>query len=230
MGWNSAHYPGLRENLLRVTEQAEWADVQALHGYGLVAAGGARPTENNLNSTADNALMIEDFCRYKYVLYTEGITYSGRLQFLQMCRSVLISPPIAWLQHSTHLVRPTFSSDLPVPPGSQRWAPAKEIDTAWPVHYRPEEANAVFVSPDWTDLERTVAWLEKNPDVADGIARRQRDLFVGEGYLSPAAEVCYWRALIRGWNEVVEYEIDEWKHREMVSWELFALNHANGEP
>jgi hypothetical protein len=97
------------------------------------------------------------------------------------------------------------------------------------VHYRPEEANAVFVSPDWTDNERTVAWLEKNPDVADGIARRQRDLFVGEGYLSPAAEVCYWRALIRGWNEVVEYEIDEWKHREMVSWELFALGHANGE-
>lgn len=64
LGWNSAHYPGLREKLLRVTEGAGWADVQALDGYGEV-------DQNGNVSTPSNALMIEDFCRYKYVLYTE---------------------------------------------------------------------------------------------------------------------------------------------------------------
>lgn len=219
MGWNSAHYPGLRERLLRATKGVEWADVQALSGYGLEAGG------TNASGTENNALMIEDFCRYKYVLYTEGITYSGRLQLLQMCRSVLISPPIAWLQHTTHLVKPMFASDLPTEPGSKSWEPSEGVNEAWPIHYSPEEANAVFVSADWSDLGQTVAWLERNSGVAEGIARRQRGLFVGKGYLSPAAEVCYWRALIRGWSEVVKYDSDEWDDRRMVSWELFSLNH-----
>ncbi|OIW29293.1 hypothetical protein CONLIGDRAFT_655209 [Coniochaeta ligniaria NRRL 30616] len=228
MGWNSPHYPGLRENLLRVTEQAKWADVQALHGYGLEAPHNTNASEE-FNSMRSNALMIEDFCRYKYVLYTEGITYSGRLQFLQMCRSVLVSPPIAWLQHSTHLIKPLFSSDILILPEPKGWQPYEGVDEAWPVHYPPEEANAVFVSPDWSDLERIVAWLEENPGVAEGIAERQRELFVGKGYLSPAAEVCYWRALIRGWSEAGEYESHDWGDRETVSWELFSLGHDSGK-
>lgn len=227
LGWNSVHYPGLREDLLRTTHQADWADVQALHGYGLEATHGDSLSEKE-NSTANNALMIEDFCRYKYVLYTEGITYSGRLQFLQTCASVLISPPIAWLQHSTHLVRPTLSSDLHLSPKSKGWKLSQGANEAWPMHYPPDEANAIFVSPDWSDLEQTVAWLEANPNVAEGIATRQRQLFVGKGYLSPAAEICYWRALVRGWSEVVQFEIDEWEGREMLPWELFSLGHGKG--
>lgn len=227
MGWNSAHYPGMRERLLRMTEHSSWADVQPLHGYELGAPHNTNVLEK-ANSTRSNALMIEDFCRYKYVLYTEGITYSGRLQFLQMCRSVLISPPIAWLQHTTHLIKPMFSSDLQFSPGAMGWKPSEGVDEAWPIHHQPEEANAVFVSPDWSDLEQTVAWLEENPSVAEGIAQRQRELFVGKGYLSPAAEACYWRALISGWNEVVEYESQDWDNRDMVSWELFSLGHKSG--
>jgi hypothetical protein len=62
------------------------------------------------------------------------------------------------------------------------------------------------VAPDWSDLESVVGWLENHPRVAEDIAKRQRDLFVGGGYLSPAAKVCHWRALIRGWSKVVEIE------------------------
>ena len=68
-----------------------------------------------------------------------------------------------------------------------------------------------------------MAWLERNPRVAQGIAERQRDLFVGRGYLSPAAEVCYWRALIWGWSEAVRYEVSEWDGRRAVAWEVFSL-------
>ncbi|KAB5571749.1 hypothetical protein GE09DRAFT_1200754 [Coniochaeta sp. 2T2.1] len=224
MGWNSAHYPASRENLLRLTEDADWADVQALHGYEIEADGSTAISGKVNSTTTNNALMIEDFCRYKYVLYTEGITYSGRLQFLQMCRSVLISPPIAWLQHSTHLIKPLFSTDiLPKPEHDYSREGSDGSKAAWSIHYPPEQANAVFVSPDWSDLEQTVAWLERNPRMAEGIAERQRNLFVGQGYLSPAAEVCYWRALIRGWSEAVRYENSDWDGRRPIAWELFSL-------
>lgn len=134
----------------------------------------------------------------------------------------MLSPPIAWLQHTTHLIKPLFSGGLK----PQGWKPSKDVQTAWPVHYKPEEANAVFVSHDWSDLEVTVAWLESNPQIAEGIATRQRELFVGRGYLSPAAETCYWRALIRGWSAVVSLDDEEWEDQREVSWELFSLGHG----
>jgi len=220
--FNSGHNPHLRQKLLEVTRGAAWADVQAL-------AWNDRPAEADPDGyhSANNSLMIEDFCRYKYVLHTEGITYSGRFQLLQMCGSVLLTPPIAWLQHTTHLVKPLFSCDLDG--GGAPWSPLREVERGWPTRHKPEEANIVFVSPDWSDLEGTVRWLEEHPDVAEGIARRQRELFVGGGYFSPAAEACYWRALIRGWSKVVRFEGDDWEQKEGIRWELFSMGHDINE-
>jgi hypothetical protein len=48
-------------------------------------------------------------------------------------------------------------------------------------------------------------------------------LFVGRGYLSPAAEACYWRALIRGWEAVARMEGQGWENVNGVPWELFAM-------
>ena len=225
--FNSVHNPRLRANLLATAKGKDWADVQALEWRG----------KNN----ATNALAIEDFCRYKYVLHTEGVTYSGRFQFLQMCASVVITPPIGWMQHTTHLVKPLFSSSLDFPHQSshakpvggsadtarQRWTPSERLQKTWPIQYRPEEANIVFVAPDWSDLEETILWLEAHPKVAEGIAMRQREQFVGGGYFSPAAETCYWRALVRGWSNVVQIDPKDWKDFEGVSYELFSLR--NGE-
>ena len=84
-----------------------------------------------------------------------------------------------------------------------------------------------FVAPDWSDLEDTVLWLEQNPRAAQGIARRQRDLFAGGGYFSPAAEVCYWRALVRGWHKVAKFDEKEWEGREGVPYETFVV--TNGD-
>ena len=77
----------------------------------------------------------------------------------------------------------------------------------------------MFVAPDWSDLGETVAWLEEHPEIAEGIARRQRDTFVGGGYFSPAAETCYWRALVRGWSEVVR--VDEAELEEIGAGQTF---------
>lgn len=219
----SAHHPELRQQLLEATRNQPWADVQALDWL---------PDVNNVTKEvntlamqeASNSLMIEDFCRYKYVVHTEGITYSGRFQFHQLCGSVVLTPPLAWLQHTTHLVRPLYASDLPLGDDVPVWEPTADEEKAWP-HATPDEANLVFVSPDWSNLGATVRWLERHPKVAEGIARRQRTLFAdgprGRGYLSPAAEVCYWRALLAGWRKVVQYNDTE--VGEGVPWELFSL-------
>ncbi len=226
--FNSVHNPRLRQSLLTAARGKAWADVAALDWHG----------EN-----ATNALPVEDFCRFRYVLHTEGVAYSGRFQFLQMCASVVLTPPIQWMQHTTHLVRPVFTADIPDlvrprPPdrggeeGEEREklaaarargrAKARErARKAWPVSYRPDEANVVFVAPDWSDLEDTIAWLEAHPAVAQGIASRQRDLFVGGGYFSPAAEACYWRALVRGWSKVARFDEEEWRGVDEVAYEAF---------
>lgn len=247
--FNSVHNPRLRQNLLKAARERtwDWADIEALRWEG---------------GNASNAIRIEDFCRYRYVVHTEGIAYSGRFQFLQMCASVTVTTPIGWMQHTTHLVRPVFSSTLLKEGGGGRsskrrpgaktgtarggavvgahdgrtsgsgaaghvWTPSERVRKSWPVMYMPEEANIVFVAPDWSDLEETIGWLEDHPDVAEGIGRRQRDTFVGRGYFSPAAEACYWRALVRGWAEVVRTDGQGWEDHEGVPFETFAL--SNGE-
>ncbi|KAI1643563.1 uncharacterized protein F4817DRAFT_250119 [Daldinia loculata] len=202
----------LRHDLVLTARGKPWADVEPL------AANGS------------NALMIEDFCRYRYIVHTEGVTYSGRFQYHQLCASVVLAPPIAWMQHVTHLVRPVFSYQLEgvertVLDSSRKLVPypAPWVKDAWPKEYDPREANIVFVAPDWSDLETTVEWLERHPKIAEGIARRQRELFDGGGYFSPAAEMCYWRALLRGWSEVVRTEEQGFENLEEIPWEEFSL-------
>jgi len=210
--YNSVHNPRLRQSLLTATKGKPWADVEALTWVG---------------DNATNAIPVEDFCRYRYVLHTEGVAYSGRFQFLQLCGSVVLTPPIQWMQHTTHLARPVFAADIPAlqKAGSKESHASRErARKAWPRPYTPGEANIVFVAPDWSNLEETIAWLEAHPDIAQGIARRQRDVYAGGGYFSPAAEACYWRALVRGWSKVARIDETEWSGKEGVTFEAFALS------
>ncbi|KAK0387270.1 hypothetical protein NLU13_5583 [Sarocladium strictum] len=192
--------PRGRQDLLRIAKGKSWADVEALQW--------------EVNSEdASNALRIEDFCKRKYIIHTEGFGYSGRLQFHQLCASVVLSPPLEWMQHTSHLIRPVLSSIL-LSKGRHAGAMPKweqRARTGWTEVYTTDEANMVFVRPDWEDLEEVISWLEANPGVAEGIAKRQRETFEESGYLSPAAEVCYWRALIRGWAEISRPTGDGWE-------------------
>ncbi|KAL8392486.1 hypothetical protein RB595_002612 [Gaeumannomyces hyphopodioides] len=208
--FESALQPGLRRGLLKTAtaaaagHDAGWADVLPL------------------NDTT--ALPIHDFCRHRYVIHTEGVAYSGRFQLLQMCRSVVLTPPLLWMQHTSHLLRPVFSRSLVGGHASRKGvAVAERTRRSWPVQYAASEANIVFVAPDWSDLAATVGWLEAHPEVAEGIATRQRQLFVGGGYFSPAAEACYWRALVRGWGSVARVSQDVWRGKDGVRVEIFSL-------
>ncbi|KAI0813415.1 hypothetical protein GGR55DRAFT_576317 [Xylaria sp. FL0064] len=325
--FNNPRAGRLRQNLVRAFGTSEesvsknpnnakarkWADIEALDW----SSSSSSKTDNNGERNATNALRIEDFCRYKYIIHTEGVTYSGRFQFHNLCASVVLTPPVAWIQHVTHLLRPVFSYTLnpsaldspfsssssprspppfssssssssprlslrsllssfffpsnPVEPHLMQGEadehhhhhqrqesektkkgqkissgggglprrpidlgdrekpqplspyPAPWVRGAWPTEYDASEANIVFVAPDWSDLEATMAWLEAHPRVAEGIARRQRALFADGGYFSPAAEMCYWRGLIRGWSEVVRVDEGAFDDLEEVTWEEFSL-------
>jgi hypothetical protein len=123
-------------------------------------------------------------------------------------------------------MRPLYSSSLPFSNTERK------KDPRWSKTYSPSTANIIFVDHEWNDLEETVLWLQANPDIAKGIAKRQREIVVDAGYLSPAAEACYWRSLIRGWSEVAQIDEKEWgawdaegpENGEGIRWETFSLN------
>ena len=130
--------------------------------------------------------------------------------------------------HTTHLMRPLFSSTLPFSPSANSKVGAGP-NPRWTTSYTPSQANVIFVDPDWADLEQTVLWLRAHPNVAEGIAERQRELVADRGLLSAAAETCYWRSLIRGWSKVAIPDESDWKGvEEGVRWETFSLTAKSG--
>jgi hypothetical protein len=204
--FNPLGYPNLRKNLIAVTKgHTEWANVAPLN--------------------ATNALSIEDFCRYKYIVYTEGVTYSGRLPYHQACESVLIMAPLTWVTMSAMAIKPIWAGDLFRGSGVDIDVDRKRIVTpgllAPVTSYR--EANAIFVEPDFSNMRSVIKFLRERPSVARRIAQNQRELIIGGRYLSNAAEVCSWRALIRGWSEAAKIDETEWGDSQGERYETWLL-------
>ncbi|KAJ5085842.1 CAZyme family GT90 [Penicillium argentinense] len=160
--------PEIRDKLLQVTAGKTWADVREL-GWG------------DKTSMANDYKSMPEHCGYKYVAQTEGNSYSGRLKYLQLCRSVVISHRLDWIQHHYHLMKDS---------GSER--------------------NFVQVERDWRDLEEKMEWLLSHDDEAEKIAENNVRTF-RERYLTQAAETCYWRRLIWAWSEVGDFEPEFYK-------------------
>ncbi|QDS73422.1 hypothetical protein FKW77_008427 [Venturia effusa] len=168
--WNS----GLRGQLVETARGKAWSDVQQL-------------------DWKNNALTMEEFCKYKYLIYTEGVTYSGRLRYFQLCRSVIISPPLQWRTHLSPLL--------------QAQGPHQ---------------NIVLVKEDWSDLGEVVEYLEAHPLEAERIASNSVMAFRNR-YLTPAMEVCYWRKLFHAWAEVTSPVGDVPLKERGTRWESFVL-------
>lgn len=119
-----------------------------------------------------DVLTMDEHCQYKYVAHTEGVSYSARLQNLQNCQSVVVSHKLKWIQHHHHLM----------------------------VKSGPEQ-NFVEVGADFSGLDIAMAMLIDDDEMAKRIALNSVKTF-REHYLTPSAETCYWRKLIRGWASV----------------------------
>ena len=131
------------------------------------------PTQWNNKLWAEHGrLPIPDHCRYMFVAHVSGLSWSGQGKYMHNCFSVFITHNLEW---------------------------AEIYDSAL-ISSGPNQ-NYVKVKDDWSDLESTVHYFLAHPRKAKKIAANSvktlRDL-----YLTPAAEACYWRRLIRGYGSV----------------------------
>ncbi|KAL4758506.1 DUF821 domain protein [Aspergillus foveolatus] len=128
------------------------------------------------SSPFDNdVLPIEDHCTYAFLAHTEGRSFSGRGKYLLNCKSVFITHKLTWLE-----------------------AHHSALVSSGP------DANYVEVERDWSDLERKVEFLLDNPQTVERIAENCVKT-LRDRYLTPAAESCYWRALVRKYGEVSRF-------------------------
>ncbi|KAI9800070.1 MAG: hypothetical protein M1825_004252 [Sarcosagium campestre] len=118
-------------------------------------------------------LSMDEHCQYKFVAHTESDgAYSGRLKYLLNCRSVVFMPRLKWVEH----FHPLLVADGP-------------------------HQNYVQVAADYSDLQQKVEELLADDAKARRIADNSVRVF-RERYLTPAAESCYWRRLLRAWRSV----------------------------
>lgn len=122
--------------------------------------------------TMDTFMPIDRMCDYAFNMHTEGGSYSGRLKFLLMCSSPVVVHELDWTTHWYHLL---------VAEG--------------------DDQNYISVQRDFSDLEEKVQHYLENPEEAERIIENARTR-LRDRYLTPAAQLCYWKKLIRGYSEV----------------------------
>lgn len=180
--------PKLRRALLDAAKGKPWSDV-----------GQLKWTDPNFK---EQFLGPVDQCNYMFIAHAEGMSedrelpplrpqkqatmiktddpsgrsYSGSLKYRQLCRSVIVSHKLQWIQHYHYLFRNNGSNQ-----------------------------NFVEVERDFSDLSAAMEDLLDHPEKAKRIADNNVAVF-RERYLTQAAEACYWRHLIKRWKDVLGFE------------------------
>ena len=132
-------------------------------------------------------LRMEEYCKYAFLAHVEGRSYSGRMKYLQNCRGVLVSHKLDWIE-----------------------AHHGALVSGGP------EQNYVEIRRDWSNLEDEIMHLIEHPQLAEQIAENSVKTFRDQ-YLTPAAEACYWRMLIKGWGKV-SFEPQFYKDAKKTIW------------
>ncbi|KAM0720505.1 hypothetical protein Q7P37_004641 [Cladosporium fusiforme] len=149
--------PDVRAPLLKATKNKDWADVVEFDWM-----------------TRANYIPMEEFCRYAFLVHTEGRSWSGRLKYLLNCDSVTMIHEREWTAHYYSLL---------VPDGPKQ--------------------NFVPLKRNFSDLKSKVKHYLNDQNAAQKIADNAVATF-RDRYLTLSAEACYWRKLIEGWNEVAD--------------------------
>ncbi|KAF2260013.1 hypothetical protein CC78DRAFT_523927 [Lojkania enalia] len=154
----------LRSELVRVSWGRDWSDIKPV-------------VINDVSDVHTKDVMnLREFCGYKFTVQTEGTSYSGRLKYLQLCRSALITHPLEWQEFHTHLMR-----------------------IAGP------EINFIEASENFGNLESAMEYYREHDAEAEEIAKNSYETFARR-YLTPAAITCYWRRLFWSWASVQGFE------------------------
>lgn len=94
MFWRGGLGPYVREILVRkFANRTDIADVAPIPPFGHLRDNLLHDPDFNISTVITR---LEDFCRHKYIIHTEGNAESGRLKFHLLCGSVIISHPLKW--------------------------------------------------------------------------------------------------------------------------------------
>lgn len=184
----------IRRKLVNAAEGKEWNNVQ---GMGWAGHGGA---EGGDEKSKGVAMKMSDHCRFQYLAYTEGrrlrflinyvqtnknagASYSGRFKYLHNCNSVIITHRLKWAEWHGALMK-----------------------------FHGPDQNMVQVKRDFSDLEEKMEFLIANPDKAKRIADNNVRTF-RDRYMTPAAQACYARRMIKSWASVQAYKPMLWTHK-----------------
>nr|XP_018999118.1 uncharacterized protein I203_08319 [Kwoniella mangroviensis CBS 8507]OCF62579.1 hypothetical protein I203_08319 [Kwoniella mangroviensis CBS 8507] len=173
--WRGAPMVEVRHDLLRASKDQSWADVKELN-WGAVNQDEDERKQNNgdLRTPAEH-------CQYAFLAQVEGWAYSGRLKYLQQCRSVIVAHPLRYIQHYHHLFN--VRDDDP---------DQNMVEVPLPLEENLAEVMEGLIDP------RNV---EKVRRIADNSWKMMR-----EGYISPAANDCYYRYALRAYASVQTFQ------------------------
>ncbi|KAF2714065.1 hypothetical protein K504DRAFT_371475 [Pleomassaria siparia CBS 279.74] len=179
----------LRSELVRISLGKSWSDIKPV----VINDAKDKHTKDVMN--------LRDFCGYKFTVQTEGTSYSGRLKYLQLCRSAMITHPLEWQEFHTHLMR------LSGP-----------------------DINYIEASSNFGNLESAMDYYTKHDTEAKEIANNSYETFARR-YLTPAAVTCYWRRLFWTWSSVQGFKPELYtrdskgnKVMRATPWTAFAAN------
>ncbi|SPO29734.1 uncharacterized protein UTRI_05556 [Ustilago trichophora] len=173
-----------RKALLAAAENHEWNDVKPLD-WG----------------NRQGFVTMEDHCKWKFHAFPEGMTYSGRLRYLQNCRSVIVTHEPRWIQHWTHL----YNADPESPDQNIVFVPEYKGDE--PGTEVEDDRGNVFRDTTWMRLPEVMDELLKDDARAKRIADNQWSFF-RERYVSPASAACYWRKAIKKYSQVQQFSVN----------------------
>ncbi|KAG8527411.1 uncharacterized protein KY384_007563 [Bacidia gigantensis] len=117
-------------------------------------------------------LPIAEHCKYMFVMHVSGYAWSAQGKYMHNCNSVFVTHQLDFAEIYDQV-----------------------LEASGP------EQNYVKVKDDWSDLEQQIEALRKNVKQAQQIAHQSTKV-LRDRYLTPAAEACYWRALIAAYGSV----------------------------
>lgn len=173
-----------RKAMFAAAEGHDWSDIKPL----------------NWGDRQDFVSMV-DHCKWKFHAFPEGITYSGRLRYLQNCKSVIVTHEPRWIQHWTHLYNPDPESpdqNIVFVPEYHGDKPGVEVE---------DERGQAFRDTTWMRLPEVMDELLKDDKRAERIASNQWSFF-RERYVSPASAACYWRKAIKKYAGVQQFQVN----------------------
>lgn len=117
---------------------------------------------------------ISDHCKHKYLLHSEGASYSGRSKFVLGCASAVITHTLEWTQH----FHPAINSEPNHPNQNIIVSPGQYFENLAPLMMNLSDADASAA-----------------PSLGQIVASNANRTLTNR-YLTPAATMCYTRGAL----------------------------------